>query len=238
MEPKLQQWTCCKASYILLQCVLLFGFAGVGVWCTCTTSWNHMHYLQLKAHQDSSKNRLRFGVIMHCFIFCTEIKKIIPVTGFKGRILFIFRAAAQVVSCVHMNDAKRSKSNINDKDQRVYFGPVRRERSSGDSLVLPWYTSDWQLGCIFWQLYSMYLFVFGNKLKANKGEKGWGITRCDFLNRRCASAGLVPKCLESADAFSFCCKYRPCLCMQDVSFPASGCSYLLVFNIFYIIAGM
>lgn len=49
--------------------------------------------------------------------------KIIPVAGFKHKAdFFILTAQAQVGSCVHMNEAKRSNSNINDKkQQRVYF---------------------------------------------------------------------------------------------------------------------
>lgn len=86
--------------------------------------------MQLKAHPDSLKNDVHF------FIFSTMIK-IILAAGFQGGVPFIFTAQAQVVSCVHMNDAKRSNSNINDKDRRVYFSPECGDGPSGDGAVLP-----------------------------------------------------------------------------------------------------
>jgi len=66
-------------------------------------------------------------------------KRIILVAGFKcGAELFFFTAPAQVVPCVHMNDAKRSNSNINDKDLWVRFSLlVCGNGSSGDSPVRP-----------------------------------------------------------------------------------------------------
>ena len=61
--------------------------------------------------------------------------KIILAAGFK--VPFIFTAQAQVVSCVHMNDAKRSHSNINDKDRRAYFSPESGDGPSEMVLFCP-----------------------------------------------------------------------------------------------------